>query len=110
MPPVTNAGQACYRTTQLLGSPVTFVLSTAGHIQSLINPPGKSKRRYFTNAETPSDPQAWARAAQEHAGSWWPYWTQWLRDHHAEVVPAPTEFGSPAYPELCEAPGTYVHG
>ena len=32
--------QSCYRTTQLLGGPVTFVLSTSGHIASMVNPPG----------------------------------------------------------------------
>ena len=33
--------QSCYRTTQLLGGPVTFVLSTSGHIASMVNPPGQ---------------------------------------------------------------------
>jgi polyhydroxyalkanoate synthase subunit PhaC len=35
--------QSCYRTTQLLGGPVTFVLSTSGHIASMINPPANPK-------------------------------------------------------------------
>ena len=47
--------QACYRSTQLFGGPATYVLSTAGHIQSLINPPGSSKRRYYLNPETPAE-------------------------------------------------------
>src|SRR3712207_9480453 len=33
----------CYRTTQLLSGPSTFVLSSSGHIQSLVNPPGNPK-------------------------------------------------------------------
>ena len=33
----------CYRTTQLLSGPSTFVLSYSGHIQSLVNPPGNPK-------------------------------------------------------------------
>ncbi len=34
--------KAVYRSMKLLGSPdKTFVLSSSGHIQSLINPPGK---------------------------------------------------------------------
>jgi polyhydroxyalkanoate synthase len=37
--------QACYRTTQLVGGDSTFVLSNAGHIASLVNPPGNPKAR-----------------------------------------------------------------
>jgi len=36
-----------YRTTQLLGVDSTFVLSNAGHIASLVNPPGNPKARLF---------------------------------------------------------------
>src|SRR5262249_33274943 len=32
--------QACYATTRLLGGRREFVLSSSGHIQSIINPPG----------------------------------------------------------------------
>ncbi|MDT5074032.1 MAG: poly[(R)-3-hydroxyalkanoate] polymerase subunit PhaC, partial [Mycobacterium sp.] len=36
--------QACYRSAQLLGSDnVRFVLSSSGHIASLVNPPGNAK-------------------------------------------------------------------
>jgi polyhydroxyalkanoate synthase len=100
--------QACYRTTQLLGGDVTFVLSTAGHIQSLINPPGKSKRKFFTNPETPPESELWMKNVSEHAGSWWPYWTTWLREQKGDERVAPTEYGNSEFPELCEAPGSYV--
>jgi polyhydroxyalkanoate synthase len=100
--------QACYRSTQLFGGSTTFVLSTAGHIQSLINPPGSSKRRHFRNPETPDDSEAWRRAATEYEGSWWPYWTDWLRAHGVGENAAPTLWGSLAHQPLCDAPGTYV--
>lgn len=101
--------QACYRTTQLLGSEVTYVLSTAGHIQSLINPPERSKRKFYTNPDTPPSAEDWAKAAEEHAGSWWPFWADWLkRLHDGEDVPAPTEYGNAEHPEITPAPGTYV--
>ena len=35
--------QACYATTQMLGGRKEFVLSSSGHIQSVINPPGNAK-------------------------------------------------------------------
>jgi polyhydroxyalkanoate synthase subunit PhaC len=38
--------QSCYRTTQLLGGDVRFVLSTSGHIASMVNPPGNPKARF----------------------------------------------------------------
>ena len=40
--------EGCYRSTQLLSGPTTFVLSNAGHIQSLVNPPGNPKASYWT--------------------------------------------------------------
>ena len=43
---------ACYRSTQLFGGPVTFMLSTAGHIQSVVNPPAKSKRKVLLELGT----------------------------------------------------------
>ena len=100
--------QACYRTTQILGGDVTYVLSTAGHIQSLINPPTSSKRKFYANPDTPLSAEDWLKDAKQHQGSWWPYWTEWLNGIHAEPVKAPTEFGSEQYPELAPAPGTYV--
>ena len=44
---------SCYRTTQLLGGPSTFVLSNAGHIQSLVNPPGNPKATFYTGSSCP---------------------------------------------------------
>ena len=38
--------QSCYRTTQLLGGPVTFVLSTSGHIAAMVNPPDNPKAAF----------------------------------------------------------------
>ena len=101
--------QACYRTTQLLGSDTTFVLSTAGHIQSLINPPTNSKRQYFTNPKTPENAKDWLKDAHKKAGSWWPHWSDWLVSHSNQQVPVKETLGNSAYPELVAAPGTYVH-
>jgi polyhydroxyalkanoate synthase len=100
--------QACYRSTQLFGSQATYVLSTAGHIQSLINPPGSSKRQYFLNPETPPDHEAWRRNATEHKGSWWPYWAEWLKSHGVGENAAPASLGSAQHPPLADAPGSYV--
>jgi polyhydroxyalkanoate synthase len=100
--------EACYRSTQILGGKVTFILSTAGHIQSLINPPTSSKRKFYTNPVTPPSAKAWLNDTEEHSGSWWPYWSDWLTEQHAEHQPSPTEYGDENHAELTPAPGTYV--
>ncbi|MGY1694355.1 PHA/PHB synthase family protein [Geodermatophilus sp. SYSU D00814] len=98
----------CYRTTQLLSGPSTFVLSNSGHIQSLVNPPGNPKARYWTGDEPGPDPHAWRATAEEHTGSWWEPWSEWAIGHSGDEVPAPPEAGSAAHPPLEPAPGSYV--
>ncbi|SNS15481.1 polyhydroxyalkanoate synthase [Geodermatophilus pulveris] len=98
----------CYRTTQLLSGPSTFVLSSSGHIQSLVNPPGNPRSRYWTGGEPGPDPHAWRAAAQEHTGSWWEPWSEWAIGHSGAEVPAPAALGSAAHPPLEPAPGSYV--
>ena len=49
--------KACYRTPGLLGSKnVEFVLSSSGHLQSLINLPGNPKARYFRSTRMKPTP------------------------------------------------------
>jgi poly(3-hydroxyalkanoate) synthetase len=50
--------KGCYRTTQLLGGPSTFVLSYSGHIASLVNPPGNPKAHYWTGGTAGEDPSS----------------------------------------------------
>ena len=101
--------QSCYRTTQLLGGPVTFVLSTSGHIASMVNPPGNPKATFQTAAENPPDPRDWLADASTASGSWWPHYSQWLADHSGAKRKARIRLGRPGYEVLCAAPGTYVH-
>jgi len=102
--------RGCYRGTQLLGGENTFVLSSAGHIASLVNPPTNPKARYFTGAWPGPDPDVWLAEASEHKGTWWEYWAAWLLEHSGAERPAPTEPGTAGHPVLGAAPGTYVHG
>ena len=98
----------CYRTTQLLSGPSTFVLSSSGHIQSLVNPPGNPRARYWTGGEPGPDPHAWRAAAEEHTGSWWEPWSEWAVGHSGEEVAAPETLGSGAHPPVEPAAGSYV--
>jgi len=95
-----------FATTTLLGGAVRFVLSSAGHIAGIVNPPGP-KRRYWTNDDLDPDPHTWRAGAHEHAGSWWDDWTTWI-DTRAGRRRKPFRIGGPDHPVLADAPGTYV--
>ena len=61
--------QACYRTTQLLGGDVRFVLSSSGHIASMVNPPANPKARFQVSATNPPDPRDWLKSAATVPGA-----------------------------------------
>ena len=60
--------ESCYRTTQLLGGDTRFVLSTSGHIASMVNPPGNEKASFQTAAENPPDPRGLAGVGHQGQG------------------------------------------
>jgi polyhydroxyalkanoate synthase len=100
--------QKCYRSTQLFGGKSRFVLSTSGHIASIVNPPGTKKANFRTADHNPQDPAAWLSGAQTVDGSWWPDFSAWLHARTGEMVPAPATLGGPHHPPLGPAPGSYV--
>jgi polyhydroxyalkanoate synthase len=98
-----------YRTTELMGGETTYVLSNAGHIAALVNPPSNPKASYFTGVGAGSvDASTWRRSAIEQQGSWWDAWADWTIGHSGAEVAAPTALGSQAHPMLADAPGTFV--
>jgi polyhydroxyalkanoate synthase len=101
--------QACYQSRNILRGKIDFVLSSSGHIQSIVNPPTNPKAKYFLNPASPDDAEAWLAGASEHTGSWWDHWSKWYAQHGAGEVPAPKSLGSSAYPAGDPAPGRYVH-
>ncbi|MCL4104104.1 UNVERIFIED_CONTAM: hypothetical protein GTU68_034966 [Idotea baltica] len=100
--------RSCYRNTEVLGKNSTFVLSSSGHIQCMINPPENPKTKYFLNSDLPGSPDEWAAGATEHADSWWIHWGDWLKARSGEEKPAPKRLGNRKYKVLDAAPGTYV--
>jgi class II poly(R)-hydroxyalkanoic acid synthase len=101
--------QSCYRTTQLLGGPVRFALSTSGHIAALVNPPANRKAAFRTAPSNPADPDEFLAAATTVAGSWWPDYSSWLAERGGGQKNRPGTLGSRAHPAQHTAPGTYVH-
>jgi polyhydroxyalkanoate synthase len=102
------AWQSCYRTTGLLGGQSRFVLSTNGHIASLVNPPGNPRSTFRTAASTPPEAERWLADAVTEQGSWWPDHVAWLDARSGPKREAPPELGGRGMHALTPAPGEYV--
>ena len=99
--------QSSYRTTQLIKAPTRFVLTSAGHIAGIVNPPNPKARHWVNDGDTPTDPAAWKASATQHADSWWQDWANWIGEHAGDLRP-PRELGTTTHPPLADAPGEYV--
>ncbi|MDM0085440.1 alpha/beta fold hydrolase [Variovorax sp. J31P179] len=100
--------KSCYGTARLFGEDSTFVLANAGHLQSLINPPGAPKAFFSTAPSSQADADEWAKSAVRQEGSWWPHWRAWVQERSGDRVDAPSKPGSRVHRPLCAAPGAYV--
>jgi polyhydroxyalkanoate synthase len=97
-----------YNTATTFGGDTRFVLSSSGHIQSLINPPGNPKAKYYLNSKLPANAEAWLDGAKVETDSWWGNWRDWLVARSGEKRAAPAAIGSKRHPAGAKAPGTYV--
>lgn len=99
--------RSTYAGTRLVSSDARFVLGASGHIAGVINPPAANKYGYWTNEKLTPDPEAWLSAAEQHRGSWWTDWGQWIGKHTGDQVTA-RQPGSGSLKALEDAPGSYV--
>lgn len=103
---------AAYASTQVLKGPMRFVMGASGHIAGVINPPAKNKRSYWTgdDAHLPETLDAWLESAEEHPGSWWTDWSNWLQGHAGKQIAAPKAYGNARkkFTAIEPAPGRYV--
>ena len=94
--------------SQFFGGAVKYVLSGSGHIAGVVNPPSANKYQFWTNDRIRDISLAdWIKGAEEHKGSWWPHWREWLAGIDREEVPA-RAVGTEALPPIEAAPGSYV--
>jgi polyhydroxyalkanoate synthase len=100
--------RGCYRSTQLFGGHIEFVLTNQNHTQTISARGDNKHLRYWRADELPESPDAWTRAAHETRGDWREHWFKWLAERSEERVPAPVALGCEAYPVLYPAPGKYV--
>jgi len=100
--------EACFANASLFGGASEFVLSSSGHIQSLVNPPSAAKMTITTGPPPEGDPREWLAAATEQPGVWWQHWAAWQGSRAGGERQAPGQLGSTTHPELEVAPGRYV--
>ncbi len=83
------------------------MLAGSGHIAGVVNHPAKKKYHHSINDALPASLDDWKAGPKRSAGSWWPYWIEWLEQRFARQ-------GSGAHPGrrrsrvIEDAPGSYV--
>jgi polyhydroxyalkanoate synthase len=97
-----------YETARVFGGKTEFVLSSSGHIQSLINPPGNPKARFFVGSDLPASADDWLATARPNADSWWEHWRDWIAARSGKMRVTPVLLGSARHPPGVSAPGRYV--
>ncbi len=100
--------RTAYRTTQLLGGDMRFVLGASGHIAGIVNPASKNKRSHWMGGNLAADPAGWLASAKEEPGSWWPDWGAWLGGFGGGRVKARTRLGNTKFKPIEPAPGRYA--
>lgn len=98
--------QSAWHISHLVSGSVRFVLAGSGHIAGVISPPGK-KRGYWTNDKHAENAAQWLEGAEQHQGSWWIDWIEWLSSRSGEQVPA-RAVGGASHLSVMPAPGSYV--
>jgi len=102
--------ESVWRITDHFAGPLKFVLAGSGHIAGVVNPPGSGKYQYWTNTGSPRTLAEFRDGAQEHPGSWWPDWIEWLREQDPATVAAKgmRKPGGRGDRVIEDAPGRYV--
>jgi len=98
-----------FRLNHFASGPKRFVLSSSGHILGIVNPVvHPPKREYWVgNAERHDGAEDWQERAEHRAGSWWEDWMVWLKPQSGPLGKPPA-LANKAFPDLGDAPGTYV--
>lgn len=102
--------QCAFNSAKLFSGPVTFALTDSGHVAGMINHPNKNKYCFWSNnnlIDKYHDSESWYKESEEHKGSWWNYWNEWLESYSGELKKA--KHLEDIHPTIIEnAPGSYV--
>ena len=99
--------KSVFKASHLFGGPVRFIVAGSGHIAGVINPPSAQKYQYWTNENDANSVEEWLDRAEEHPGSWWDDWDQWLAPQSGRKVLA-RKPGDGGLEILEDTPGSYV--
>lgn len=102
--------ESVWRITEHFKGPLEFVLAGSGHIAGVVNPPAAGKYQYWLGDKDAGSLGAFIEGAQEHKGSWWPHWLEWLENQDDTRVPATGKRrpGGRGDRVIEDAPGRYV--
>ncbi|MGF1549924.1 MAG: PHA/PHB synthase family protein [Sphingomonadaceae bacterium] len=102
--------QSVWKLTRHFSGPVRFLLAGSGHIAGVVNPPEARKYQYWTCDEPAQSLEEFIDRAQEHPGSWWPDWLEWVAAKSGAKVPAKGARmpGKGKLEAIEDAPGSYV--
>jgi polyhydroxyalkanoate synthase len=101
--------ESVFRMLGYLKGPARFVLAGSGHIAGVVNPPAAGKYQYWIGGPTDSL-EGFLAGAEEHPGSWWTDWFDWLREQASDTVAAAGKrsLAEPDDRVREDAPGRYV--
>ena len=90
--------------------PKRFLLAGSGHIAGVVNPPAAQKYQYWVNDRPSKSLEAFIEGAEEHKGSWWPDWIDWVKSQNPKTVDAKGARipGRGKLEAIEDAPGRYV--
>ncbi|MEM7017943.1 MAG: alpha/beta fold hydrolase [Pseudomonadota bacterium] len=97
-----------YRSTQLFGGDIEFVLSNQGHTALISSKITDPKLKYWRSETLPETSEEWMKVAEEHQGEWRKHWIDWLKPRSGKMIAAPKQVGNDKYRRLMAAPGGYV--
>ncbi len=101
--------KSTYLGAQRCTGPVRFVLGGSGHIAGIVNPPAANKYGYWINdaKSLPAAADDFLAGAEQHAGSWWTDWQDWVAAQDAVRVAA-RDPAKGVLDVLEDAPGSFV--
>jgi polyhydroxyalkanoate synthase len=102
--------QSVWKIMDHFAGPKRFVLAGSGHIAGVVNPPAAHKYQYWVNDRPCPTLGDFVAGANEHKGSWWPDWLDWLKKQDSEIVKAEGARipGKGKLKAIEDAPGSYV--
>ncbi|WP_036767216.1 PHA/PHB synthase family protein [Parvularcula oceani] len=114
--------RSVYAIHLLADTDVTFALASGGHNGGIVSEPGHSGREYRMRTRKKEGffmtADEWMQEIPADEGSWWPAWSDWLKEHSSgEREPPVLGEVDPGSPHAIEgegegvptpAPGTYV--